>query len=127
MEFCLRRPPVDDQRSFFSAAISVRRVFNSLIISSLDVAGARSARCTSSIALTMIAMNKFSTANEVHRIKGMKNNHASGNCSITGLAIPIDHDSSVIIWKSENREAPIVPNQAWNCSPKSIVAMTEPT
>ena len=48
--------------------------------------------------LTMMAINRFSMVKVATKIKGTKNNQAWGNCSITGLAMPIDQLSSVITW-----------------------------
>ena len=64
--------------------------------------------------LENVTVNKFKTAKEVIKINGTKKAQAYGYSSITGLTIPIDQLSSVIIWKSEYIEFPIVPNQSLN-------------
>mgnify|MGYP001187154530 CR=1 FL=1 len=49
------------------------------------------------IASTIIPINRLRTVNVVLAINGTKNNHAYGYIYITGLTIPIDQDSKVII------------------------------
>ena len=59
-----------------------------------------SASCFSCIALTMMAMKRFSTAKVVARMKTMKKIQACGCCAITGRTISADQPSSVMIWNS---------------------------
>ena len=46
-------------------------------------------------------MKRFSTTKEVDRMKGTKKAQAQGNASMTGRTMPMDQDSSVMIWNSE--------------------------
>ena len=65
----------------------------------------------------MIAMNRFSTAKLDMMMNGTKNAQACGRTSITGRTMPIDQLSSVMIWKSEYIDLPIVPNHSGKCCP----------
>lgn len=47
--------------------------------------------------LTIKAINRLSTMNDVKQIKGTKNIQANGYSFITGRTIPIDQLSSVMI------------------------------
>ncbi len=104
-----------------------QRITHDILVPPGAAAGASCSAWKVCIALTMMAMNRFSIVKVATRMNGTKNAHANGNCSITGRAIPIDQLSSVITWNSVYSESPSVPNHCGNASANSLVAITPNT